>query len=347
MVLRRFKQRRRARLYPVIFRWDLDKTYLKSEFDSLRQLMRVPFEKAQDKVAVPGVVPLIKGLHEAATQAGREVRVHFMSASPPQIAKAIRQKLALDGIEYDGIVFKNQLQHLVRGRFRNLREQVGFKLTELLKSRPNMPVGAREVLFGDDWESDPIIYSLYADVLAGRMAPGELGDVLRTIGVDPRLIGEAQERAAVAQREEAVEKIYINLERRTPPTTFRCFGPRLVPTFNYFQTAVCLFEDGYLTLPAIVRVAEAMVRDAGYTPGSLANSLADIARRGHLQATTTSAVREYLRAHVLIPASGRRSIRSALWQRLKPWLKPKPISPAPRAEAIDYHALVTHWRAAR
>jgi hypothetical protein len=347
MVLRRSMQRQRARLHPIVFRWDLDKTYLKSEFDSLRQLVRVPFEKAQDKVAVPGVGPLIKGLRETATQAGREVRVHFMSASPPQIAKAIRQKLALDGIEYDGIVFKNQLQHLVRGRFRNLREQVGFKLTELLKSRPDMPAGAREVLFGDDWESDPIIYSLYADILAGRIASDELGDVLRTIGVDPRLIAEARERAAAAQREEAVEKIYINLERRTPPTMFRCFGPRLVPTFNYFQTAACLFEDGYLTLPAVVRVAEAMVQDAGYTPGSLANSLADIARRGHVQATTATAVREYLRVRALMPPSGRRSIRSVLWQRLKPWLKPKRGSAAPRAEAIDYHALVTHWRAAR
>jgi hypothetical protein len=347
MALRRSKQRRRAPLHPIIFRWDLDKTYLKSEFDSLRQLVRVPFEKAHDKVAVPGVVPLIKGLRETATQAGGEVRVYFMSASPPQIAKAIKQKLALDGIEYDGIVFKNQLQHLVRGRFRNLREQVGFKLTELLKSRSDMPARSREVLFGDDWESDPIIYSLYADILAGRIASDELGDVLRTVGVDPRLIAEAQERAAAAPHTEAVEKIYINLERRTPPTTFRRFGPRLVPAFNYFQTAACLFEDGYLTLPAVVRVAEALVGDAGYTPGSLANSLADIARRGHLQAATTIAVREYLRARALMPQSGRRSTRMALWQRLKPWFGPKRVPAPTQAETIDYHALVTHWRAAR
>jgi len=296
---------------------------------------------------VPGVAPLIKGLRESATQVGRDVRLYFMSASPPQIGKAIKQKLALDGIEYDGIVFKNQLQHLVRGRFRNLREQVGFKLTELLKSRSGMPAASREVLFGDDWESDPIIYSLYADILGGRIASDELGDVLRTIGVDPRLIAEAQERAAAAQPAEAVEKIYINLERRTPPTRFRCFGPRLVPTFNYFQTAACLLEDGYLTLPAVVRVAEALIRDADHTPGSLANSLADIARRGHLQAVTTIGVREYLRARALMPQSGRRSVPAALWQRLQRWLGGEPVPAAPQAEAIDYHALVTHWRAAR
>jgi len=55
----------------------------------------------------------------------------------------------------------------VRGRFRNLREQVGYKLTELLAGRRDTPVTADEILFGDDWESDPLIYSLYADVVAG------------------------------------------------------------------------------------------------------------------------------------------------------------------------------------
>jgi hypothetical protein len=347
MVLRRAKRRLPEVLRPIVFRWDLDKTYLKTEFDSLRELMRVPFEKPQDKVAVPGVAPLIRGLREVATQAGREVRIYFMSASPPQIAKAIKQKLALDGIEYDGIVFKNQLQHLVRGRFRNLREQVGYKLTELLKSRRAMSAESHEALFGDDWESDPIIYSLYADVLAGRIAGDELGEVLLAIGVDPSLIAEAKQLAAAAERGEVVEKIYINLERRTPPTSFRAFGPRLVPTFNYFQTAVCLFEDGYLTLPAVAQVAESLINDSGYTPGALANSLADITRRGHLQQASTIAVREYVRARGLIPRAGRRRVGLVLWQRLSQWVKAKPAPVQPQGDAIDYHQLVTRWRAAR
>src|SRR5205085_9180526 len=40
----------------VVYRWDLDKTYLKSDFESLRKMMRVPFERAGDKVDEPGVV---------------------------------------------------------------------------------------------------------------------------------------------------------------------------------------------------------------------------------------------------------------------------------------------------
>jgi Phosphatidate phosphatase APP1, catalytic domain len=346
MVLRRAKRQSPAPEV-VIFRWDLDKTYLKSEFESLRELMRIPFEKPEDKVSVPGVVPLIRGLRDVATQAGRDVRVYFISASPPQIAKAIREKLALDGIDYDGIVFKNQLHHLVRGKFRNLREQVGYKLTELLKSRAEMPPDSTEVLFGDDWESDPIIYSLYADVLANRLAADELDDVLETIGVDPKLSVQAKELAAAARHEDVVTRIYINLERRTPPAHFRLFGTRLVPAYNYFQTAVCLYEDGHLTLPAVAQVGEHLINTSGYTPERLANSLADIMRRGHLTQASTIAVREYLQARGVLPRRRPAGVRRSLWRRLLRWLRSEPLRRPASQGTINYQTLVAEWRGTR
>lgn len=347
MVLRRTIRPASALSRTVIFRWDLDKTYLKSEFESLRELMRIPFEKPEDKVAVPGVVPLIRGLRNVATQAGRDVRIYFISASPPQIAKAIKEKLALDGIEYDGIIFKNQLQHLVRGKFRNLREQVGYKLTELLKSRAETPRESTEVLFGDDWESDPIIYSLYADVLANRLAADELDDVLDAIGVDPKLIAQAKELAAAARHEDVVTRIYINLERRTPPTHFRLFGARLVPTYNYFQTAVCLYQDGHLTLPAVAQVANNLITTSGYTPERLANSLADIMRRDHLTEASAIAAREYLRARGLLPRRRTAGVRASLWQRFLRWLRSARSTQPARQDTINYQTLVAEWRGTR
>ena len=86
----------------TVFIWDLDKTYLVSHFESLRQLLRVPFEKAQDKVAVPGAVPLIRALRRSLRRRGRPVRVYFVSASPPQIPGAMRAKRVRDGIDHDG-----------------------------------------------------------------------------------------------------------------------------------------------------------------------------------------------------------------------------------------------------
>src|SRR5439155_20005476 len=74
----------------AIFRWDLDKTYLKSDFESLRKMMRVPFERARDKIDEPGVVALICALKASALRAQRTAFVYFISASPPQIGRPIR-----------------------------------------------------------------------------------------------------------------------------------------------------------------------------------------------------------------------------------------------------------------
>ena len=264
---------------PLLCRWDVDKTYLRSEFDTLRQLWRTAWERGEDKVAVPGVPEVVKALKAAADRHGRTIATHFVSASPPQIGKAIRDKLALDGVPYDGITFKNQLEHLKRGKFRNLREHVGFKLGELLRGRRLASPGAHELLFGDDWESDPLTYSLYADVLAGVLPGAALGMVLRRIGVDSLLMPELTALAAEVRGGNGVERIFINLARRTPPVALRVFGARLVPTFNYFQTALVLAAMGHLDAVDVATIGEALVANHGYTSRRLANSLDDLVRR--------------------------------------------------------------------
>lgn len=337
---------RRARpaptLPPVIFRWDLDKTYLKSEFDHLHQLVRIPFEKPEQKVAAPGVAALIRALREGTTATGRDSRTYFLSASPPQIGRAIKKKLELDGVQYDGIVFKDQLQRLLRGKFRHLREQVGFKVTELLKSSRDNPPRAREYLFGDDWESDPLSYSLYADVMAGRVGPGDLDEILTAIRVDPPLVREARTLAEKVEPAELVVRIFINLERRTPLEHFRSFGTRLVPTFNYFQTAVCLLDDGILGCNGVMQVAHSLVDASHYTPERLTNSLADIERRGHVREPTVRLVREHLRAADILPTQ-----QVPLWSAWWAWVQEQwgtllpgaPVVPEPLTP-IDYRALV-------
>ncbi|TMB20660.1 MAG: hypothetical protein E6J59_07405 [Deltaproteobacteria bacterium] len=298
---------------PLLCRWDLDKTYLRSEFDSLRSLLRTAFERAEDKVEVPGVAELIRALKAAAERHGRKALVYFVSASPPQIGAAVRKKLALDGVPYDGIVFKDQLAHLRRGKLRNLREHVGFKLAELLRGRLAAPPGAAELLFGDDWELDSLIYSLYADVLAARLAPARLEPLLRRIRVDPGLADEILALAGRAAGGERVARIFINLERRSPPATFRLFGPRVVPTFNYFQTAAVLGAEGYLGAEDVARVGRVLLEGAGYTARGLENSLGDLVRRGFLEPAAAGALGTRLRATgVLPPADGPR----ARWRRV-------------------------------
>ncbi len=333
---------------PVVYRWDLDKTYLKSDFESLRKMMRVPFERAEDKVDAPGVAALIRTLRQSAKREGRPAFVYFISASPPQIGRAIREKLALDGVDVDGIVFKDQLQHLVRGRFRLLREQVGFKLAELLKARLAAPPDAIEYLFGDDWESDPVIYSLYADVLAGRLTPDALTELLIRLRIDPLRLIEINDLRARLTHSDCVRRIFINLERRTPPGHFESFGPRLVPTFNYFQTALVLHEEATLPIDAVVDVGRSLMQRSSYTPERLRNSLDDLVRRGYVGIASSVELRRELEEAGVLPLGSKRAPwHRRVWRRLR--RRPPAYRilglPAAPAVTVDYSRLIDSWLA--
>jgi hypothetical protein len=317
----------------LTYRWDLDKTYLHTEFDTFRGLVRIPFESAADKVAAPGVAALIRGLRASAERRGVEVRVRFVSGSPPQIGKAILEKLALDGIAHEGITFKDQWSRIRRGKFRALREQVGYKLTELLHDRRREPPGTAEYLFGDDWESDPLIYSLYADVISGAIDREELCRILLALHVDPDLAAVADELVERLSRDDAVQRIFINLARRTPPRDLEPYGPRLVPTFNYLQTAACLFEEGVLDMPAVSAVVAALRDDHGYDTRRMVNSLRDIERRRHLNAAGAAMLAKTLRDNSALPefAQGRSRWRDA-WLRVRRRLAGVPVATGRRAD---------------
>jgi hypothetical protein len=340
----RTRRLRATSVPPLLCRWDLDKTYLRSEFDTWRALLRTAFEKAEDKIEVPGVAEVVRALKAAAERHGRSVLVHFISASPPQIGSAIRKKLALDGVPYDSIVFKDQLANLRRGKLRNLREHVGFKLAELLRGRFDGPPGAREVLFGDDWESDSLIYSLYADVVAGRLDVERLTPVLRRIRVDPRLVADITARAGRTVVGDVVERIFINLERRSPPAAFQLFGPRLVPTFNYFQTAVMLAADRHVDVEDVACVARALIERAGYTTRQLENSLEDLVRRGHLTVPRAEVLARALRAEGVLPVVRASGARWSRWLRtlaLRLRRRAAPAAPgAVVAAPLDYDAII-------
>jgi hypothetical protein len=307
----------RRRPAPLLCRWDLDKTYLHSEFDTLRQMWRTAWERGKDKVAVAGVPEVIKALKGAADRHDQPIATYFVSASPPQIGKAIRDKLALDGVPYDGITFKNQLEHLKRGKFRNLREHVGYKLGELLRGRRSAAAGTHELLFGDDWESDPLTYSLYADVVAGRLPAAAFEMVLRRIGVDPLLLPELLALAADVPAGGGVERIFINLARRTPPAVLRVFGTRVVPTFNYFQTALVLAALGLLDPIDVATIGNAFVATHGSTSRRLGNSLDDLVRRHVLTPHAARRVSGVLqRAGMLVPVR-----RVPTVERIRDWAR--------------------------
>jgi len=272
-----------------VYRWDLDKTYLKTEFDTLKQLLRSALEGAEAKQSIPGASALLREL-----RAGGGARICFISGSPRQMRRVLTKKLKLDGVEFDEFILKPNLRNMLMGRFRAMREQVGYKLPALLAGRAGLPPETRETCFGDDAEADGFIYSLYGDIIAGRVKRRLLEEILERAGTYDDDAQRAVTLAEALPTGEAVQRIFIHLDRRSPTSRFDRYGARLVPVFNYFQAAMVMFEDGQLSAPAVVRVALEMVDRYGYTIDALRNSLQDLLRRGRLRRATARTLADEL-----------------------------------------------------
>ncbi len=345
----------------TVCRWDLDKTYLETSFESLRDLIKVPFEKGSDKKAVPGVVELIRGMRRCSIAAGYRQQLFFISASPPQISRAIREKLRLDGVEYEGISFKHQVRHLVRGRLDLLREQVGFKLERLLAGARRVQPGARELLFGDDWESDPFVYSLYADLLSGGILPDDCERLLRRCRVHADYRRSVMEHLRrLGPERPSVAGVFILERRQRPGMSLDAFGPRMKSSGNYLECSLWLHAMGLLDSQGVAEVALATGLDAATATQSFERVVA--AAAGNPAAGNQQAARARLElARLALSETGLLDSdipRASLPQRAKLALRRQlgldtagPLaddSAGNRAQTgfvPDYHRLVDSWSA--
>ncbi len=284
-----------------LFVWDIDKTYLVSEFDSFKGLLTIPFELAVDKRAIAGTDVLLRALRAGPGQAHASHPLYFISASPPQLRKAIQGKMLMDGVEFDGITFKDQLAILRSRKVGRIKEQVGYKLSALLRNRQELPWGAREFLFGDDSEADAVIYALYADIVAGRLRGSDLDATLRGLGVDPEDAAYVTELSLNLPRAELVQRIYIHLEKRTSPSAFAPWGDLLVPCFDTLQMALHLHQQALVTPQAVYDVAANLVHVHGRAPVALLRSIVDMLERRRLDPEALAPVWDGLRSRTLLP----------------------------------------------
>lgn len=326
---------------PFIARWDLDKTYLRTDFDTLRDLVRTAVERPDQKRTVPGAAALLRELGRVG------VETHILSGSPEQLRSRLVQKLRLDGARWASLTLKPNLQNMLRLRFRALRGQLGYKLPALLRSRCEIPSQrddagelVHEVLLGDDAEADAFVYSLYADICEGKVEGDLLADVMRQGGAYDDTIRDSIRFASYVEKGPVVERILIHLERQSSPIDFRVFGARVVPFYNYLQAAFVLHEDSRLPASSVLRVAQDLVVAHNFEPGALARSYRDLVRRGHVRGR---GVPELVDAYTAL-TQRRVAAASELYamvsevERMLPEIAPaSPVAPV----LIDYTGLVT------
>lgn len=267
-----------------VFIWDIDKTYLATRFSQPRYMARIPIEFAVDKQAIPGMPEVIRGLRRGTTPVFACAPLYFVSASPPQLRSVIKRKMLLDGVDYDGITFKDWVRTLKERRPGRLHEQVGFKICALLEGRRRRPQ-ACEYLFGDDYEKDATAYSLYAKIVAKELADPELDDVLAAEGVKPDDRDCVRHlRASLPEQLGPVRRIFIHLEKKTEPSAFDAFGSNLLPTRNAFQLALALAELGVVDAKTVRQAARAMQTSTMFGRVDFDDLMADAIARGLVSA---------------------------------------------------------------
>ena len=240
--------------------WDIDKTYLATAFSSLKGLARIPVELAVDKRAIPGMPDVLRGLRWGPGDQYAGAPLYFVSASPPQLRSAVERRMTMDGVEHDGMTFKHWARCIREGRPWRLFEQVGFKVCALLAGRLRRPL-SREMLFGDDAERDAEAYYLYARLLGGDLSPGEAVEAMQRAGVrseDRRCARELLD--AVGTPRGRVERVFIHLERGSPPARFAPLGPLVVPVRGAVQMALALLGAGAVREDTVARAVEAVRR---------------------------------------------------------------------------------------
>lgn len=185
---------------------DIDLTWLVTDFHGAREKLRLLRQGAASRRAFPGMDALYRGLRQD-LRPGAQSPLAFLSGSPRFFKRVLQGKLHLDGIEHDALLLKpykaiawRQLTDLRPDRIGDaLREQVAYKLGQLLQQRLSLPPDAPELLLGDDSEADFIVYALYRALLERRLEAAELPQRLQGLPVAAAQHHALQEKAAHAQ----------------------------------------------------------------------------------------------------------------------------------------------------
>jgi hypothetical protein len=256
--------------------WDIDKTYLDTRFSTIRGLLSIPLELAIDKRSIPGAAVLLRALRRGSGVESALVPLYFISGSPPQLRKVVEKKMVLEGVDYDGITFKDQLGLLLAGKPGLIKAQLHYKLKALLLYKRELPENARWLLFGDDVEEDAEAFLMFGKVCAG-LRDRPLEDALIARGVGIELAKEiAQVAAPLPKQVDPVDRVFIHLDRGRDPASFG--DPRVVPTRSYLQSALVLAAMNKIRPEAVGAVAKDLRRRM-ISEDTLAEHAADAGKR--------------------------------------------------------------------
>lgn len=259
-----------------VYLWDIDNTYLMTEWSSVRDLIRIRFEAALDKRPVAGAPELLQALRRGPRADCERRPIYFVSASPETMRPVLEKRMLLDGVEQDGATFRDLWTGaLGRPHLRHLRDVYGYKIAALLLYRLESSPDARDTLFGDDREHDPEVYVLYARVCSGAMRGKSLEEVLAARNVRRPDIAYIAALAAELPEKDPVERIVIRRvkpverspgdepEKAAKTSPFDAEDTRVLKVHDYAEAAAALFASGHMDARGFARIFTAVRGESG------------------------------------------------------------------------------------
>lgn len=237
---------------PIQIVCDIDKTYIETKFESAMSMIKIAFEQADEKVTVTGATLALLAarwgnFYEDRSAVSWEPRpLHFLSASPPQLRRAIRDRLAKDGLDWTSDTFKNQAYNLKMGRLKLLKQHVAYKTATILSHMSQAPEGTRFILIGDNAEFDAYIYTGVQLFLDGSLSLDAYRRYLSGGGVDKEVLSTLEPYLSGRFDKVKVGGILI---RRAPGYSLIEARPLtdLVISFDhYFEVALHFFAWGLI-----------------------------------------------------------------------------------------------------
>lgn len=227
---------------------DIDKTYLETNFHSFRDILKVAFEDADEKITVTGASDVLLavrwGIHQGLDQDVPRP-LHFVSASPPQMRTVLEEKLALDGLDWNSDTFKNQAYNLRKVRVDQLRQHIAYKSAAILSVIRHASDGSEFFLIGDNAEFDAYIYTGVDLFTQGRLTPKAYQRYLQAAGVEPKVASDFT-KFLDWQPRSTVAGILI---REAPGYTTKLYPPLASRTFvfqNFFEAALYFVKWGVI-----------------------------------------------------------------------------------------------------
>ncbi|MEM7180586.1 MAG: phosphatase domain-containing protein [Spirochaetota bacterium] len=246
---------------------DIDQTYLATNLDTRGGKIATLFETPEQKLPIPGMPELYRKLRNESNGSP----LCFISASPHFFRRSLSATIRKDDIEADALSLKyldgtvrgvvdkavnslfnlddlfhegvapaiNRIKKFWNSSYLSLFDQLTYKLSTLLKNRIYQPTHAKEILMGDNTESDYLIFSLYQLILMGRLSGKMLEDYLYNLDFlgrnavtrdsAVRIKKLASECLAIHGEVNSVDLVLINLSH---------MGPGVDEMYEHFHSAL-------------------------------------------------------------------------------------------------------------